>query len=358
MSTPRQRDMVFRYPPLRFVIGRSESYIIAALRTFLISSVVPVGLVYVTYLEGTWSLPGRGRGLGEHYGYWAFFATTPLVLLLGWLMLITWRNLLEELPRYSVNGRLPTAVADLVHQHVDSLMLRTRWRYMLWLFTIIAAYLIVLNVRRTIDPVPVYGNDVFDSLQYRWSFLVGKFYLTLLYCLVYPSVIFISIHITISLIVLLKRMCELDVLRIDYFHSDNCGGVSKFGLVNLLVMSIYSAFAVILFCLHQTHNYAQPVNALPSFILSALLIAQSTGAVYYMHKFVRIKKRLALEVINKQLNDQFSDVRRTKNFPSDLLSVRSHLLSLRTYPYANTASLLVNGLRFAPAVAGVLKLVF
>ena len=152
-------------------------------------------------------------------------------------------------------------------------------------------------------------------------------------------------------------MCAQKVLRIDFFHPDNCGGVSVFGLINILIMGVYACLFIVMGALQFTHsrnNYATIV--VPLLVVSLVFIAQSFGAVYYIHRFAAIKKKESLAIINEHLNNEMQSVFATKRFSTGLIYARNHLIGIRTYPYANVSALLVNGFRFIPALAAIAKL--
>jgi predicted membrane channel-forming protein YqfA (hemolysin III family) len=147
------------------------------------------------------------------------------------------------------------------------------------------------------------------------------------------------------------------VLRIDFFHSDNCGGVSRFGTINMIVMMIFTCILIVILALLETHNYRHRTTTVPLFCTSAGLILLSVGTVFYLHKAVQQQRRAALVRVNAMLNKSLDGPLSREEFPNHLLGIRSHLLALKTYPYSGVARSAVNVLRAAPAVWALVRLV-
>jgi hypothetical protein len=347
------------YPVFRFVVGDTNSAWWGGLRVALATTVPALLVVFAAWRDHTFFLPGADKGLLEHYGFITFFITTPIVAFLSWQILRHLVGLLGKLPAFVLDRKVPQQLRRRVHRHWRSLALRSQTRWLLFLFALIGVYFTILNIRMTLHPTDIYGSDVFDSSAHFSGFVAGKIYAVVLFVLVYPVSMFLCLHTTVTLVATLRLICKERVLRLDFFHPDNCGGVSEFGYINVLVMGIYACFGITIAAMLKTHDYRYNVQALPMVVLSVLTVVQSFLAVYYLSKSVRLKKDEALQSVNDKLNQHLSSLGDSDGtFPDELLSVRTHLLAVKTYPYARPVSTVVNVLRFAPAVLALLHFIY
>jgi hypothetical protein len=309
-------------------------------------------------IDGTWRMEGSGKGFFQHYGMLTIFLATPLLVALSAIALQKFLEALGSLEKYSVGGKVPPELEEMVLKHVQSLSLRTKWGTILIVFSIVGLLFGVANILQTINPIQTYGNDVFDGYSYSLGFYLTKTYLCAIWIVAYPAALFVVLHITVSMVCILRYMCSQKLLRIDFFHPDNCGGVSAFGVINILIMGAYACLFAIMGALQVTHSrndYATIV--IPLLMVSLVFVAQSFGAVYYIHRFAAVKKKESLDIINGFLNTEMQSLFVTKQFSPGLIYARNHLLGIRTYPYAKLSTLLVNGFRFVPALAAIAKLV-
>jgi hypothetical protein len=308
--------------------------------------------------ERTLTLPGDGRGLRNHYGIWAIFIGSPVLVLLVSAIRLKFIHTTQSLNKYTVGNNVPPALQARVHEHIESIDLRKRTRYLLWLFVILGWYWWLVNVNQTLFPFDSYGNDVFDAYPHFLGFFSFKIYLGVLWVLVYPFLAYWTLHIFISMISILKYMSDNELFQLDFFHEDDCGGVSVFGTINSMILSTtFIVFATVLAIL-LTHK-GDYVSIWSSVIVSFILIVvQSILGVYFIHIFVRQKKKEVLATINKYLNASLITFGNRRTFPQDLLAVRNHIAQIRSFPYARGARFLVNFLRLSPAAAGLAKLIW
>lgn len=356
MLTPSAKQ----FKPARVLLGYIRAYETIRLRWILTliacSILLPVIVAFASYIDGTWVLPQDGKGFKQHWGMWSFFATTPVILLLLAILLHRCEKTLDRnLRNYCVGGVVPPTLRRTIELHLASLTMRTKLKFVFFLMCCIGVYFTILNILRTIEPSFTYGNDVFDAYQYTLGFTANKLYLLFVFGLVYPAVAYITVHTTVSLFVILKRMQREKILSIDFFHVDNCGGFSRFGTINLFVMIIYLCLLSVIVALIETHDYRQHTTTVPLLCTSAFLILQSLGTVYYLHKAVHQQRLAAVERVNEALNHNFSALP-TDDFPNHLFAIRNHLLSVKTYPYSSVARSLVNIIRTAPAVWALARL--
>ncbi|HKR02258.1 MAG TPA: hypothetical protein VJT09_16390 [Pyrinomonadaceae bacterium] len=327
-------------------------------RACLVISLFPVFILVACWIDGTLRMQDQGKGLTQHYGYWVIFVTTPVIFFLTLHLLDTFLNAIRNIDNYCVDltSELRTRVDKLVQRHIRSLSLRSRSVWILVFIVVILLFWWLVNVIKTTSPFETYHHDVFDASTHRFGFYTAKVYSLLFFSLVYSVAIFVALHITVSMISILKFLNRHKILRIDLFHEDNCGGTSKFGNINLMILGIYANFFAVTYAMYMTHRQTYLAMTASLIACSLLAVAQSVAAVYYIHKTVAKKKRECIEEMTVRLNQQFvSSLQKGGRFPSDLLAFRNYLVEVHTYPYATGALVTVNVIRFAPAALALIN---
>lgn len=317
----------------------------------------PLVILVCSVADGTLKMSSDDKGLTQHYGFWVIFITTPLIIFLTWRLYRRFLTVTHRLDQYciEVSDEMRGRVQTLVRKHIRSLSLRERSSWILVFLIIVMFFWWLFNVVKTITPEQTYHHDVFDSYSHIFGFLSSKVYILLVFTFVYSIAIFIALHVTASMISILRFLFRNDILRIDLFHSDNCGGTSKFGNINLLILAIYSIFFAIDLSMYLTHRQAYLAIIASLVASSVLAIAQSMAAVYFIHMAVAKKKETSMDLLSSRLNKEFTlSLNGSASVPSDLLTIRNHVAGVHTYPYATGALTIVNIFRFAPAILAVI----
>jgi hypothetical protein len=323
----------------------------------LIFLLLPLAVLAATCTDGTFSMQGSAKGLAQHRGFWIIFVTTPGLIALTGALLDRFVAILEAPGEYLSVRATDTQRAkfsQMLIETIESLSLRTRSRYVLYFGVIVGLSYFVINVIKTWNPYDTYGHDVFDAWAHQSGFFVTKLYLLPIFLLVYPISIFVTAHVSWSMVQLLRYLCDNDVLEISYFHEDNCGGTSCFGEINMMVMVVYTLLFAVLLGMLLTHSRTYFVTSSGLLFCSVAISVQSISAVWAIHAFVRKKKFARLREITKKLDDDLTDsLENDKTFRSNLLGIRNHVQGMSTFPYAANVALAVNALRLAPVLTGV-----
>jgi len=326
----------------------------------LASLLFPVLIAVGSWLDGTWVMHGADKGFSQYYGFWAIFATTPLILLLTTQLFDAFTAVVRRPDRYCANltDDASARVERLILRHTRSLSLHSGSAWILVFVTIVLLFWWVFNVIGTISPTPLktFHHDVFDSSSHPFGFYATRCYLLMIFVFAYSPAVFLVLHVTASMISILKFLCRNNILYVNFFHADNCGGTSEFGDINLLILSIYGAFFAIISAQYLTHRETYFVMMVSLTACSLLAVAQSVAAVYYIHKAVAQKKRDCIDAVTARLNDQLVPTLHGERFPNELLAFRNHLIGIHTFPYAGGALVAVNVIRFAPAALAVIGL--
>lgn len=316
-----------------------------------LSVLLPLAVAGGSWLDHTLRMPNGAAGLEQHYGYWAMFITTPIIIVLMRCVIVTFVSAIQESDQYCValepkrKGRLNAVIAETLLL----LDLRRTWP-ILAVFGTLFTYFWVLNVRNTIDPVPTYGHDVLDALAHPYGYVAGKLYLAFVIIVVYASGGFFALMITFSMYRVLEFLRREDALSINFFHQDNCGGTSRFGNVNLLIMAMYANGFVVFAANLATHHRTYFVSMTALIVLTVLVVGQSVFAVISIPLIVAAKKREKMSEIMERLNKQTKSSLSGDEFPN-LLALRNHVMGVRLFPYTGATLIAVNALRVVTPVA-------
>src|SRR5438270_1030915 len=246
-----------------FILATTANYLHSgAVRSVYvgIALIFPVLIAFGSWLDSTWRMSGTDKGFTQYYGFWAIFATTPVILVLTSYLFDYFSAVIQRPETYCANLTPATRhrIDQLIERHIKSLSLGSRSAWILVFLIIILLYWWLFNINHTISPVPkqIFNHDVFDSSEHHFGFYITRAYVFFMFVFVYCPAIFIALHITASMISILKLLCDDDMLLINLFHPDNCGGTSSFGKINLLILSIYGIFFLIIYAMYMTHGQA------------------------------------------------------------------------------------------------------
>lgn len=313
--------------------------------------IIALGEFAGSYFDGTLNLPGNGRGLLNHWGVWAFLVTNPIIIGLTIFISLLSVKILLNFEKYAIKNDSISIM--LARRHALSLVGYGRYIYILYLFIIIGIMATIVNIKQTQNPVPIYGNDVFDAVYYPFGFLANKINLFITWSIVYPLAIYVSGHATVSLYFVAKIAHKDKSMKVDFFHPDCCGGLSEFGKINFLIMAVYACFFSVIMALAKTHANRYTSLEVPLVVASFVFIVHSIVGVYYVHKIVDNAKNEEQHKLSFYINNYIIQ-NRCEDLPSSMIALYTHVSKVNTYPYTNAISILVNALRAAPALLAVI----
>jgi hypothetical protein len=324
----------------------------------ILFSVFPFLIAWCCELDDTLELPIDGKGLSQHYGFWAIFVTTPLILILSSALLDRFVATVTNLDVHFV-GVGPDTKAELerlVDRLVSHVSLRSLSSTLLIFLSLVFAGLGVYNVLMTINPMATYGHDVFDALKHPSGFYVTKAYVFLVFTIAWSIAVFLATSVTFSMVMVLKFVTKHRILQINVFHSDNCGGTSRFGMLNLLILALYTCLLTVPLAMFLTHKHTYLVMDMALFGCFLLLIQNVVG-VYYIQRLVAQKKEECIEAANKILNAQLSDTFGGGEFAENLLAFRGHVMGMHTLPYTKSALAAVGLINLVSAAVAIVSFV-
>jgi hypothetical protein len=324
------------------------------LAALILFSVFPFLIAWGCALDDTLELAMDGKGLSQHYGFWAIFVTTPLILILSSVLIERFMATVTHLDLYFVGSGADTKVQldCLIDRLVRHISLRSRSSTVLILLSLVFAGFGVHNFLMTTDPMVTYGHDVFDAFKHPYGFFVTKVYVLLVFTIAWSIAAFLATSVTFSMVTLLKFVSRHRILQINVFHSDNCGGTSRFGTLNLLVLALYACLLTVPFAMFLTHKHtylAMDVSLFGCF----LLLVQNVMGVYYIQRLVAQKKEECIEATARILNAQLGDTFDGGQFADHLLSFRAHVIGMHTLPYTKSALAAVGMINLVAAAVAI-----
>jgi hypothetical protein len=296
-----------------------------------------------------------GRGLLDHYGFQAAFLSGPLVLVTTLFALGLFFRIVRDIDELIVPGTSAAVLRGLIKPHIDSLLLRGRWRAMLWLLVIIGIAVSLAIFGQLEHPENYWGNDVFNAKSHVRSYYVANAYLILLWGFIYPFGIFYAVHLTLSSEIIISNLMHRQLIRLNFLHVDRCGGMACFGTLNAVIMLIYAWPACAVYALHATHRYTYVSLVVGAIAISAALILQSLYGIYWVARAIRAQRENVINGLNKRIKDSMDDNRHNFTAAVATMEYRDRVLAVSSYPYAGAMLALVNVLRTAPAAIAFMK---
>jgi len=328
----------------------------------------PAGAVLILYLawaatiywaassDGVLRLPDTGRGLLEHYGFLTCFTAGLLVLLNAYFAVAYFLRVVRDIDQYLVPGADAHVLAEITGPHVESILLKGRWKFMLLLFCVIGVAISFVIFAPLDRPATYWGNDVFNARPYARSYLAANAYLLFLWGLVYPLGLFYVFHIAISAQLIVAQLRRRKLLRLNFLHIDRCGGMARFGTLNVLIMLIYVWMSLAIWPLHLTHQSSYPSLIAGTLALSALLMLHSIYGIWWVARAIKSQRDEAVDSLNERIRTLMEPQRRSFAAAVAAMEYRDRVLSVASYPYSGGIWVAVNVLRFAPAAAVVARL--
>ncbi len=297
-----------------------------------------------SHLDGTLFLPGVGDGFFEHYGVWAILATDPLLIIAAGLAYRRFFTAFDTLPLASTQ-KAKSALSGLRDVHMEFLNMAARSKYIYFLLVATGFLCWLNNLRQTVDPVEIYGNDVFDSYQYYWGYLANKLNLFSSWVLVYPLVGFLLVSMSVSTRQILRQLVQSKNLAPNVLHPDGCYGMLNLGILNLSLLLPYVLSYAVIFALFSTHEtqYFSIVAALVG--LTTVMIAASfltVGPITGLGKTVRTETFKKLKDKSESYNGN------RKSIENRFAFERLCFDTARASPYSKWAQAAINALRLAP----------
>lgn len=297
-----------------------------------------------SYLDKTLFLTGVGDGFLEHYGVWAILATDPFLIIAAGLAYRRFIIAFDTLPLKSTHTAR-SAFSDIFNGHLDFLNMASRSKYV-YILLVLTGFLCWLNnLRQTVDPVEIYGNDVFDSYQYYWGYFANKLNLFSSWVLVYPLVGFLLVCMSVSTRQVLHQLALTNDLAPNVLHPDGCYGMLNLGVLNLSLLIPYLLSYSVIFALLLTHEtqYFSIVAALVG--LTLVMIAASFLTIRPITRLGKTVKNQTFKKL-KEKSEAYNGNR--KSIDARFAFERLCYVTARASPYSKWVQAAINTARLLP----------
>lgn len=290
----------------------------------------------------------------QHGGYIALHLAAPLALSLSILAVDLFSKLMAQLDKFVRSSSDIDPLDDLRQERLSIINLHSRWTLLLLLFIAVGALCSTVVLLQVIDPARTYGNDVFNASRYPYGYYTANIYLALTWTVIFPVSLFWILQITTSMVVILGKARRQSLLIVDLLHPDNCGGLSPFGDLNMMLMAYYLPPFLAMLALAETHARKYTSLVVPALVLSLVFIAQSFIAVYSIRAAISAEKKTRLAtlhpILQHSLQYPLTDDSREITF-----LLWQHIRSVNTMPYASNIQRVVDFLRYVPPLLALIN---
>ena len=207
------------------------------------------------------------------------------------------------------------------------------------------------------NPSGYWGDDVFNAARYPYGFLTANPALLFVWSVIYPVALFAAVHMTVSAEIVGSRLIAAGDLKLDFLNSDRCGGLSRFGTMNALIMLIYLWPCGALFALHLTHRYTYTSLMVGAMSISVILTLQSVYGLYWIARLIASERQRTVATLNAQIDAAMRAGAIRSNEALLAMAYRDHVMAVSSYPYSIAVSRLVNVLRYSPAAVATARAV-
>lgn len=307
-------------------------------------------------LDDTLYLKDNGIGYLEHKGLWAFTITIPIMLISLYLLLNSYYDMNQKINRFFKNESPPSKLNDIFSKYDDLLFLKNfQSKAILFLFFIVGFLAVLVNIKQTFDPVITYGNDVFDSKQYLFGFILAKIYLWIIWGWIYPTIFYILLIIMFANFQTMSFISKKGD-KLDVFNQDNCGGTSIFGDITSAIMIQFLCVFFVIIMLINTHSASYLTLVIPLILSSIFFILFSYFTVIQISAFVKCQKKMIIETLNKRLDKIVNKDEKSLIFLKTL-KYKEQIIQVHSSPYVKFSLVISNSVSFIPIFIAVIKIV-
>lgn len=269
-----------------FVISKlaKRNSLIFGILLFILESSM---LILSSFYDSNFFIPGESLGLLEHYGIWTILVGDLIIFYVLSLLMKQIKVFDKRVPR--TRTKKTKKYLSYCKKVIFSYLTLEKGKWFLYFMMMVGVFAVLNNARQTLDPIKYYGNDVFDSITFFYSYISTRFILGTSWIIIYPILMYTFIVVAFSIKKILNTMIKNKLLKYDIYHIDKSGGFLSLGTLSILLivetLVIYCELIVVLF----THGKINP-GLLAGFIIISLLFVYFTFFLYPIIKYLKQQK--------------------------------------------------------------------
>jgi hypothetical protein len=232
-----------------------------------------------SYMDGTWHLPNGGKGLLDHYGVWAILIADPLLIVSAAYAWYQFRKSMANLP-LNADAGASTKFRRTIRPYFEFINLRSNGLSLYSLLTAVGMLSWVNNIYENTNPVRFFGHDVFDSTQHTFGFIATKMVLFVSWVLIYPATGFVTLSLSLSTYLILRKLRRATLIKPNVFHPDGCYGFAALGKLNICLLFPFLLAFLVVFAILITHERAYASVVIPLTILTITFLTASIITIF------------------------------------------------------------------------------
>ena len=320
--------------------------------TLTMSLSLPIVVFMAAAIDKTLWMPRPGVGLLQHYGYLVIFATTPLLVLVTRLLVTDYAKTLAAIDQhFTIDNSRNNARRLIRHAKLEFRIvgLQGSRRHLLSALMLVGAMALLMNLFAAQQPVIRYGHNVFDAAQYSYGYVAAKLYLAFIWIIVYPIAIFYAVVVESGLWRLQVLLCD-GILKFEPFHPDGCGGVARFGSINIKVFAVFTLPWLTAVGLYTTHRKEYGTLLAGGLVMSALGTWVSVFGVWPARRFVARERQRLLHDVATRIREAFQAGQPT----ADLFAFQKRVQTIRVSAYRRAYGEAAPALGATQAITGLI----
>lgn len=270
---------------------------------------IVIFIILAAIIDNVLILSNNNIGLLEHPSIWAFIAIqaiVPSALLQSVKNFITipkWSKL--NLPLDFLNKEFVNFLDSFTQVASRS----TNWsKFIYGVFISLGLIGFIWNTYQNQMPYRFLGFDFWDSKNHQFCYWITRIYKFYLWVFFFPAIAHLQISILISMRKLLIHLSNNNLLRLEPYHYDQCGGVKQFiDTVLKPMIPILIIMGILTVCVLSVHDKIDVTTVLNIVITILAFFAFYFIPAISLRQVIKNEKKRQLIEISEAQNAIFSN---------------------------------------------------
>lgn len=299
--TPLSREIIHTFWLSRCLFVWCRENFIGVTIVVMLSFLIFPGLIIAAgIIDDTLFLAksNGGRGVLEHFGTWSQVISTPILLLMAIGLQRSIGSCLQEVKEISRKPETESLLEDLE----DVLRCESpHFKTIYILMIIFGSYSLIINIQNTRQAVAIYGQDVWDSSNHIYGYVVGKLFLGFEWIVVFPFVIYVAASCWFSIVQLANEIVEKELIEFSPYTPDKCSGFKVLGSIMIRIGYLGVPFVFIIVAHIFTHSNFYITLLFASSLVIVCLVAILLLPFYKVHLYLSNQQKKYLSNLAKQI---------------------------------------------------------